>query len=146
MSTSEPGIDPELAPRLRMSVLRLARRLRQEAPEEITQSQLSVLAVLFRDGPMGIGVLAAAERVKPPTVTRIVDHLEERGLVSREPDPHDGRCVRVRLTAAGDDLVSGTRRRRDAYLARRLADLAPADRDRVADAVDLLEHLFEEPR
>lgn len=104
------------------------------------------MAVLHRDGPMGIGALAATERVKPPTVTRIVDQLETRGLVSRESDPDDGRCVVVRLTAAGDDLVAGTRRRRDAYLVRRLTELDPADSARVADAVELLERLFEERR
>lgn len=146
MSAGPPEIDPDLASRLRMSILRLARRLRQEAPEETTQSQLSVLAVLYRDGPMGIGTLAAAERVKPPTVTRIVDQLEARGLVSRGSDPRDGRCVVVQLTAAGDEFVVGTRRRRDAYLARRLASLDRADRDDVAAAVELLELLFEEDR
>lgn len=137
--------ETDLAPRLRMSVLRLARRLRQEAPEGITQSQLSVLAVLHRDGPTGIGALAAIERVKPPTVTRIVDHLEQRGLVSRAADPRDGRCVRVALTTSGTALVTGTRRRRDAYLAARLATLEPAERDRVANAVDVLEALLEDP-
>lgn len=135
----------DLAPRLRMSVLRLARRLRQEAPEGITQSQLSVLAVLHRNGPSGIGALAALERVKPPTVTRIVDHLEQGGLVRRGPDPRDGRCVRVELTPAGSALVTGTRRRRDAYLAARLGSLDAPTRARVADAVDVLESLLEDP-
>lgn len=138
--------DTELAPRLRMAVLRLARRLRQEAPEGLTQSQLSVLAVLHRDGPLGIGALAAAERVKPPTVTRIVDQLEERGLVVRTPDPGDRRCVRVEPTSDGRTLVTRTRQRRDAFLAARLAELGPAGRAAAAEAVDLLERLFEEGR
>lgn len=142
----ESAPDAEIAPRLRMAVLRLARRLRQEAPEGITQSQLSVLAVLHRAGPLGIGALADAERLKPPTVTRIVDQLEGRGLVSRVPDPGDGRCVRVELTPEGSELVAGTRRRRDAFLAERLADLGPGERAGIDDAVDLLERLFGEGR
>lgn len=137
---------PDLAPRLRMSVLRLARRLRQEAPEGITQSQLSILAILHRDGPTGIGALATVEAVKQPTVTRIVDHLEARGLVTRVPDTRDGRCVRVELTASGAELVTSVRRQRDAYLAARLATLDPRELDGVAEAVEVLESLLEEPR
>lgn len=135
----------DLAPRLRMSVLRLARRLRQEAPEGITQSQLSVLAILHRDGPTGIGALANLERVKQPTVTRIVDHLEERGLVERAPDVRDGRCVRVELTDSGADLVVSIRRQRDAYLAARLASLEQGELEGVAAAVTVLESLLEDP-
>lgn len=136
----------DLAPRLRTAVLRLARRLRQEAPEGLTQTQLSALAVLHRDGPIGVGALAAAERVKPPTATRIVDQLEGRGLVSRGPDPSDGRCVKVQLTEAGTALITRTRARRDAFLATRLADLGPDDQAVVVAAVELLESLFEEAR
>src|ERR1700756_2048038 len=94
---------PELASRLRSSVARLARRLRQEGivNQEASPSQLAALATLFRSGPITLGELAGAERVKPPTMTRIVAALEERGLVRREPSPDDGRIVHVVVTDGG---------------------------------------------
>src|SRR5438270_3853153 len=87
--------NPELASRLRSSVARLARRLRQEGivNEEASPSQLTALATLFRTGPMTLGELASAERVKPPTMTRIVGALEERGLVRCQASSADGRVV-----------------------------------------------------
>src|SRR5438309_2886518 len=95
-----PKATPELASRLRSCVARLSRRLRQEGMvnQEATPSQLTAIATLSLTGPMTLGELAGAERVKPPTMTRIVAALEERGLVRREPSPDDRRVVHVVLT------------------------------------------------
>src|SRR3982751_4654504 len=88
-SSAPPEIDADLPSRLRFALMRLARRLRQQHDSDTTQSQLSALSVVSVRGPMTLGELAAYERVAPPTMTRIVSHLEERQLVHREVDPSD---------------------------------------------------------
>src|SRR5947208_15610893 len=85
----------DLAPQLRLSVMRLSRRLRQHAPEDITQSQLSALAVVVRYGRLTLSQLAEAERVQPPTITRIVDSLGHKGLVTRTASEQDRRVAWV---------------------------------------------------
>lgn len=136
-------VDAELAARLRLSVLRLARRLRQQAGDEVTASQLSALSSLTNAGPLTLGELSAAERVKPPTMTRIVASLEELGLVTRSVDPSDRRCARVDVSDAGQNFVERSRHRKDAYLAARLAALGADDRAALAAAVEAIEHLLE---
>jgi DNA-binding MarR family transcriptional regulator len=136
----------DLASQLRLAVMRLSRRLRQHAPEDITQSQLSALAVLVRDGRLTITQLADAERVQPPTITRVVDSLVTRGLAARTVDEGDRRVVWVAPTSEGRALVEATRRRRDAYLARHLRTLSPGDLELLAHAATLLERLTEDPR
>lgn len=134
----------ELASRLRVGVARLARRLRQEgAGEDATPSQLTVLATLYHRGPMTPGELAGTERVKPPSMTRIVAALEERGLVSRQPDPDDGRVVRVVVTDAGRRAHQEYQQRRDEWLHRRLATLTGEERAVLARAADLFDRLVE---
>src|SRR6266566_5247051 len=91
----------ELASQLRFAVMRLSRRLRQHAPEDITPSQLSALSVIVRDGRLTLRQLAEAERVQPPTVTRVVDMLEQKGLALRIPSEEDRRVAFVEPTAAG---------------------------------------------
>jgi DNA-binding MarR family transcriptional regulator len=135
----------ELASRLRFAVMRLSRRLRQHAPADITQSQLSALAVLVNDGPLTLRDLAAAERVQPPTITRIVELLVEKGLVARTPDADDRRVAWVEATRDGRALVETTRRRRDTYLADRLRTLDDDERAVLARAAELLERLYEGP-
>lgn len=134
---------PELAPRLRLSVMRLARRLRQLdlAADGITLSQLSALYVLMKQGAMTIGDLAATEKVQPPTMTRLVTKLEEEGWVRRRPHPTDGRVVLVEPTDEAARLVEASRSRRTAELERRLGTLTAAERRRVADVVELLDKL-----
>lgn len=130
------------ASQLRVSVARLARRLRQEgsaADQDATPSQLTALATLYRDGPMTLGELAAAERVKPPSMTRVVAALEERGLVKREPSAEDGRVVDVHVTHEGRRSHEEYRKRRDAWLCRRLQTLSPDERDLLRRASDLLD-------
>lgn len=142
MPTGE-HVDRELVVQLRLAVMRLARRLRQQTEGEITASQLSALASLNRLGPLTLGALAAVERVRPPTVTRIVGHLEAAGLVVRRPAPGDRRSAQVELSPAGRELLDRSRTRKDAYLAERLATLAPAEVAVLRQAAAALERLLE---
>jgi DNA-binding MarR family transcriptional regulator len=133
------------AARLRLVLMRLSRRLRQEVPAPVTPSQLSALARLDRGGPMSLGDLAAAERVSPSTLTRIVAALETDGLMSRAPDPVDRRVARVAISADGHALLEAARARGTGYLADRVAGLDPADAEALAAAVPVLERLLEDP-
>ena len=131
-----------LAADLRVSVMRTARRLRLEKSDsDITDSQFSVLALLDREGPQTPRSLAGYERVRPPSMTRTVGALADAGLVTRTEHPDDGRQVVVTLTAEGAAIVRETRRRRDAWLARRLAELTPAERETLAAASDILRRI-----
>ena len=134
--------DAELASRLRTTLARSARRLRQEAPTGLSPSLASALASVARGGPLTPSELAAAERVQRPTITRVLARLEEDGLVARTPDPADGRSTLIALTPAGDALLTRTRASRDAFLADRLAGLPAADRAALARACDVLEGLL----
>lgn len=145
MVTMERETDDELAVRLRLSVTRLGRRLRSQVDDGVTPSQLSALASLARRGAMTLGDLSAVERVKPPSMTKIVASLEEAGLVSRTTDQLDRRIARVDLTVAGRRLLDTSRSRKNAYLAARLATLSPQDHAALRRAVDALEHLIEGP-
>jgi DNA-binding MarR family transcriptional regulator len=136
-------VDRELVVQLRLAVMRLARRLRQQTEGEITASQLSALASLSRLGPLSLGALAAVERVRPPTMTRIVGHLESAGLVVRRPAPGDRRSAKVELSPAGRELLDRSRTRKDAYLAERLATLAPTEVAVLRQAAAALERLLE---
>jgi DNA-binding MarR family transcriptional regulator len=132
---------PALAARLRLGVTRLARRLRQEAEAGITPSMLSALSTLDRGGPLTMRDLCSAEKVQPPTMTRIVAALVEAGLAARDPDPTDGRVAWVRLTPAGRKLIDRVRRRKDEYLAKSLRDLEPAELAALQDAAAILERI-----
>src|SRR5437588_12618115 len=134
--------DAELASRLRLAVMRLSRRLRQQT-EDITPSQVSALSTLDRLGPLTLGELSAVERVQPPTMTRIVAGLEEQGLATREVDPNDRRVARVHITVAGHRLLEQSRTRKNAFLASRIRTLPTDDREVLARAADLLERLLE---
>lgn len=131
-----------LASALRIAVMRLARRLRNEREDvSLTLTQLSTLGTLARLGPLPLGELAAAERVQPPSMTRIVSGLEERGLAVRAADANDRRLVIVRLADEGKALLAADRRRRDAWLNRRLRELSPEEREVLRQAVPVLEKL-----
>ena len=136
-------VDRELVVQLRLAVMRLARRLRQQTLGEITASQLSALSSLNRLGPLTLGALAAVERVRPPTMTRIVGHLEAAGLVVRRPAPTDRRSAEVELSPSGRELLDRSRTRKDAYLAERLATLGPAEVAVLRRAAVVLERLLE---
>jgi len=136
-------VDRELVVQLRLAVMRLARRLRQQTEGEITASQLSALFSVSRLGPLTLGALAAVERVRPPTMTRIVGHLEAAGLLVRRPAPADRRSAEVELSPSGRELLDRSRTRKDAYLAERLATLGPAEVAVLRQAAAVLERLLE---
>jgi DNA-binding MarR family transcriptional regulator len=138
--------DDELTSRLRMVVTRLSRRLRQEANEGATPSQLAALATVERHGPITLGDLAGHERVRPPTMTRIVAGLEETSLVRREIDATDRRVARVTITPEGSRLLARSRTRKDAFLATLLEHLEPDELVVVERAVPILEALVEQSR
>ncbi|HEX6234668.1 MAG TPA: MarR family transcriptional regulator [Jiangellaceae bacterium] len=131
-----------LASALRVSVMRLARRLRYEREDtSLTLNQLSAMGTLARLGPITLGELAAAERIQPPSMTRIVSALEARGLVTREPDAQDRRLVIVRLAEEGKQMLAADRRRRDAWLNHRLRELTADEREALRRAAPVLEKL-----
>ena len=136
--------EAELASRLRLVVTRLARRLRTQLPGEVSPSQLAALSIVERLGPLTLGELSNTERVKPPTMTKIVACLEEQGLVSRTVDEKDRRVARVQATRAGLRFLEESRQQKDAYLAERLRSLDAADRAALQRAADVLERLVEE--
>src|SRR2546423_6770672 len=128
---------------LRALVGRLSRRLRQTSVVgEMTLSQASVLSLLEREGPTTPGVLATRERISPQSMGSILISLEALGLVSRTPDPTDGRCLVISLTDTGLQAVYGARRHREERLARALADNFTAEEQQVLiAALPLLERL-----
>jgi|SRR5437588_5279760 len=135
--------DAELASRLRLAVMRLSRRLRQQT-EDITPSQVSALSTLDRLGPLTLGELSSVERVQPPSMTRIVAGLEEQGLVTREIDPNDRRVARVHVTVAGHRLLEQSRTRKNAFLAARIRTLPSDERAALARAAEILERILEQ--
>jgi DNA-binding MarR family transcriptional regulator len=137
---------PDLATRLRLAVTRTARRLRQEGTVGFSPSQGAMLATIERHGPLTPSELAQRERVQRPTVTRMLARLEEDGIVQRAADPTDGRSFLVSLTPAGRELLHEVRSRKDAYLAQRLSELDDEEREALARAADVLEHLLEGDR
>jgi DNA-binding MarR family transcriptional regulator len=136
--------DTALASALRLSVMRLARRMRVQRADttlSLSLSQLAALSTLERHGGLAPGELAAHEKVQPPSMTRIVGALEQSGLVGREPHPTDGRQVVVTVTAAGQALLREERRRKDAWLAQRLHSLDERELGVLRDAVQVLDRL-----
>ena len=114
--------------------------MRREDPATgVPPAQLSALSVLVFGGPRALGALAAAEQVRPPTMTRIVQALEAAGLVRRERDPDDGRVYRLHATAKGRKVMQQGRERRVSNLAALLDRLTPAEIARVREAAELVE-------
>lgn len=134
-----------LAGELRPAVFRLARHLRQARAdaEELTPSQLSAMGVLLREGELQIGELAAYEQVRAPSMTRLVDHLEGRGLVRRTPSPTDKRACVVGLTEQGTQLLDANRQRRNEWLAVRLEKLSESERAQLREAIPILRKIAE---
>jgi DNA-binding MarR family transcriptional regulator len=145
--TLQQRSDATLATGLRISVSRLARRLRVErlvpelAEPALSDTQLAALATLERHGAMTPGELAEHEKVQPPSMTRVIAALADWELVTRSPDPTDRRQVILSVTSSGRELVQQVRRRREAWLARRLAELTPQERAALLAAAPILEKL-----
>jgi DNA-binding MarR family transcriptional regulator len=134
----------DLAGHLRLTIVRTARRLRQEAGGDLSPSQTAALSTVDHHGPMTPSELAARERIQRPTATRLLARLSEEGLVERTPDPQDGRSALVSITPAGRALLSELRTRKTAFLAKRLERLDAADRAALGRAADLLERMLAE--
>jgi len=139
--------DTGLATALRISVSRLARRLRVErlmpelAEPALSDTQLAALATLERHGAMSPGDLAEHEKVQPPSMTRVIAALVDWELVTRAPHPTDRRQVILTVTREGRSLVQKVRRRKEAWLARKLAELSPQERATLREAAPILEKL-----
>ncbi|OKJ47554.1 MarR family transcriptional regulator [Micromonospora sp. TSRI0369] len=130
----------QLAPQLRDAITRLNRRVRQARPVgDLTVTQLSALTSLKLAGALTPRELADVERVQPPTMTKIVAKLEERGLVQRTPHPTDGRQVILAATEGGRAVLEQFERARNEWLATRLADLTEDERETLRRAADILQ-------
>ena len=142
MPLTNTAVDTELASVLRISVMRLARRLRSERSEsDLTLTQLSALSALERHGPSTPSTLAAHEKVQPPSMTRVLAVLEDQGLVVRTPHPTDGRQVLVAVTTAATAILREDRRRREAWLVDRVTDLTEDERALLRLAAPILDQL-----
>ncbi|WP_205304542.1 MarR family transcriptional regulator [Nonomuraea montanisoli] len=127
---------------MRVSLARLTRRLRrQAAAHTLTPTQFATLAAVERHSGITPGELAELEKVQPPSMTRVIAALEERGLVSRTPHPTDRRQVTVTVTEPAQKLLKEERRRKEAWLTQRLKELTPEERSILRQAAPILEKL-----
>jgi DNA-binding MarR family transcriptional regulator len=126
----------------------MTRRLRQEADTDGTLSPtlMAALATVEREGPLTPSALADRERIQRPTATRVVARLEAAGLVTRTTDPSDRRVAHVAITPAGSALLARVRSRKNEYLARRLRELTPGERETLGEAAAILERLLASER
>jgi DNA-binding MarR family transcriptional regulator len=131
-----------LAHDLRLAVMRFSRRLRnQRVDTSVTLTHLAALSTLQRNGPMSPGELAAHERVQPPSMTRVVVALEDKGLVTRTPHPTDGRQVIIDLTPAAEALLNDEARAREAWLSGHLQQLSAQEREVLREAALIMDKL-----
>jgi DNA-binding MarR family transcriptional regulator len=112
-----------------------------DAPGDVTWSMQSALATIERRGILTLGELAEVEKVTPPTMTRVVTRLVDSGLVHREVDPADRRVVRVRMTVDGKRHLQQVRKRRNEWLGDQLRALSESDRQRLFDALPVIQQL-----
>ncbi|MEV0668244.1 MarR family transcriptional regulator [Actinomadura luteofluorescens] len=138
---------PGLAEELRISIARLSRRLRTLRPSvageasTLSLTQFAALAAIERHGSMTPRELADHEKVQPPSMTRVIAYLEERGLVARSPHPTDGRQVVLNATDEGAALLAAERRRKEAWLAMRLSELTDEEREILRRAAPVIDKL-----
>lgn len=133
-----------LASAFRIAVMRLSRRLRSERSDEtLGLSQLSALSTLMRNGPLSPTALAELERIQPPSMTRVITALEERGLIERAPHSSDRRQSIIAITEPGQAIVSEDRRRRTAWLARRFETLTSEEQQQLAEVLPIIERIGE---
>ena len=134
--------EEQIADRLHSAAIHLLRLVRREDDASgLTAPRLSALSVVVFAGPITLGDLAAAEGVRPPTMTRLVDGLEADGLVVRRDDPEDRRAIRVRATAKGTRLLMNARAQRVAALTARVAALSPHDQELLGRAAEVIERM-----
>src|SRR5271170_1611755 len=129
----------QLAGQLHSAAIHLLRKLRREDDiSGLNAPRLSALSVIVFGGPLSLGDLAAAEQVRPPTMTRIVNALEARGLVTKQRDETDGRSIRLAATLEGKALLMEGRKRRVDALARQIASLSAGDQRSLSEASRIL--------
>jgi DNA-binding MarR family transcriptional regulator len=135
---------PDLAGRLRLTIVRTARRLRQETGTELSPSLTAALSTIERHGPLTPGEVATRERIQRPTATRVLARLEEQGLIDRMPDVRDRRSSLLTASEAGRELLAELRTRKTAFLAARIDGLDAEDRATLERAADILERMLAE--
>ncbi|MGO9078907.1 MAG: MarR family winged helix-turn-helix transcriptional regulator [Streptosporangiaceae bacterium] len=138
--TAEPAPQVDAA-RLRVAILRMSRRLRKHELAGLTPTQLSALATVEHSGPIRLGDLAAAERIAPSTLTRLISVLEDNGYVRRQAVPGDARAAAVAVTGKGHSVLARIRQETTALLADGLLQLSPDQRTALAAALPALEQL-----
>ncbi|HEX6809526.1 MAG TPA: MarR family transcriptional regulator [Gemmatimonadaceae bacterium] len=140
---SRKSPDPDaVADRIHSAAIHILRRVRREDPGMgLSAPRASALSVVVFGGPITLGALAAAEQVRPPTMTHLVRALEHMGLVTRAADPDDGRIVRIAATRRGKALLEAGRARRVSVLSRQLRTLPKRDLVVLARAAELLDVL-----
>ena len=140
-SPAEPAVQV-VAEELHSLAIHLLRKLRREdAQSGLNASRLSALSVIVFGGPLTLGDLAAAEQVRPPTMTRIVQALEELGLVCRVRSVSDGRSSLLSTTPAGRKLLLAGRERRVRALAKQIAELSGVERAALSEATNILKRV-----
>jgi DNA-binding MarR family transcriptional regulator len=146
MDTATVGTTPsELAAQLRPALLRVTRLIRnQRVDMSVTLTQLSAMGTLRKSGPMSPGELAAIERVQPPSMTKVLASLEERGLITRQAHPTDRRQAIIVLADSGVELLDSERRSRDAWLSQRLTQLTDEEQMVLLSVVPVLDKLAEQ--
>jgi DNA-binding MarR family transcriptional regulator len=140
MSSRKSNSSLEAADKFHSAAIHALRHVRREDPESgLSPARLSALSVLVFGGPSTLGELAAAEQVRPATMSPIIQALEEHGFVQRDSDPADGRVTRLQATAAGERVMLQGRKRRVAKLATLLGRLSAGEVRRVSEAAELVE-------
>ena len=142
----QPGAATQEVNHLRMAIMRLSRRLRQQGNVGITPSQLAVLGTLSRTGPMTLGQLAEAEAIQPPSMTRIVAVLADAGMVVRQAREDDRRSAEVTLSARGRRAIESIRAHRNTWLVERIKGLSESDQADLWRGVAAIEKLLDAPR
>jgi DNA-binding MarR family transcriptional regulator len=125
--------------------MRLARQLRFRRPDSsVSLSQLSALSTLAKEGAMTPGALALRERVRPPSMTRVIASLADLGFVARSAHPADGRQVLVTVSPSGAELIEAERKASQEWLHNRLSQFNADERQALLIAADLMSALVEE--
>lgn len=142
--TAQSEIDSfEIADKLHSAAIHLLRRLRREDESTgLNAPRLSALSVIIFGGPLSLSDLAAAEQVRPPTMTRIVNALEQQGLVTKQRDANDGRSIRLSATGAGKQLLIEGRKRRVDALAGQITNLDQTEQRILREATRILSNLL----
>ena len=143
MARQETTLDRDDVDRLRVTVLRLARRIRHHSPGVVTPSQRFALTTIAIGERLTIGQIAEREHVRPPAASKIVAALESQGLVAREESPDDRRCTHIVATDAGLEYLEAARAAGRSWMNERLATLDPDEIRAIEAALPALERLLE---